>query len=67
MVDELIVYTDHLGKFLWEDDKLLEARRTSDAEEGFIYPITISKENIVWEFDGDILDVKRIAPESSNI
>lgn len=55
----LIVYTDDLGKFLWEDDKLLEARRTPDEEEGFIVPITISKENIVWEIDGDIIDVKK--------
>jgi len=59
MTKEIVVYTDDLGKFLWEGGKLLEARRTSDEEVGFIIPITISKENIVWDMDGDIIDVKK--------
>lgn len=59
MVGKITVYTDDLGKFLWEDDKLLEARRTPDEEEGFTIPISISKENIVWEIDSDIIDVKK--------
>lgn len=59
MSKEITVYTDELGKFLWEDDKLLEARRIPDEEEGFIIPIIIAKENIVWELDSDIIDVKK--------
>jgi hypothetical protein len=59
MAKELTVYTDDLGKFLWWDGKLLEARRTPDEEEGFIIPITITTENIVSEIDEDIIDVMK--------
>ena len=60
MASEITVYTDELGKFLWEDGKLLEARRTSDEEVGFIIPITVSEDNIVYDSNEGIIDVKKI-------
>lgn len=59
MTKEITVYTDELGKYLWEDGKLLEARRTPDDEEGFIIPISAIEENIVSETSENIIDVKK--------
>lgn len=59
MTKEVTVYTDDFGKFLWEDGKLLEARRTPDQEEGFNIPIIVSEENIVYETNENIIDVKK--------
>lgn len=63
MTRKITVYTDDLGKFLWHDGKLLEVRRTPNELEGFVIPITIDKEEIVWEFDEDIMDVKKTVTE----
>lgn len=60
MAESIAVYTDELGKWLWEDGKLLEARRQPCEEEGFLIPIYISTNDIVNEVSESIIDVKKV-------